>query len=83
MICRSNQEVISLVRSHGLVEESQAGRSVGYRQALTYLRNVWGFPFPNPEGKEEMNHVYLPQVRTLVVFKRISEVWFYLHSHYI
>ena len=38
------KEVISLVRCHGLVLDSQAGRSVGYRQALEYLQSVWGFP---------------------------------------
>ena len=45
------QEVISLVSKEGLVMESQAGRSVGYRQALEYLRAVWGFP-PNAGGTE-------------------------------
>ncbi len=51
------QEVISLVRAHGLVLDSQAGRSVGYRQALVYLRDVWGFPSAGPERK-----CYSPQV---------------------
>ena len=38
------QEVISLVLEEGLVLDSQAGRSVGYRQALEYLSSVWGVP---------------------------------------
>ena len=41
------QEVISLVHHHGLVADSQAGRSVGYRQALEWLRDTWGFPDQN------------------------------------
>lgn len=45
------KEVISLVSKEGLIMESQAGRSVGYRQALEYLRAVWGFP-PNAGGTE-------------------------------
>ena len=38
------QEVISLVGEEGLVLDSQAGRSVGYRQALEFLSSVWGSP---------------------------------------
>ena len=38
------QEVITLVREEGLLPDSQAGRSIGYRQALEYLSSVWGFP---------------------------------------
>ena len=43
LLCRQ-QEVISLVHSHGLVPDSPAGRSMGYRQALEWLRDTWGFP---------------------------------------
>jgi tRNA dimethylallyltransferase len=37
-------EVINLVHCHGLVADSPAGRSLGYRQALEWLRDTWGFP---------------------------------------
>ncbi len=42
------QEVIGLVREGGLVAESQAGRSVGYRQALEFLASVWRYPGNGP-----------------------------------
>ena len=38
------KEAISLIKHHGLVPECQAGRSIGYRQALEYLQSVWGYP---------------------------------------
>ena len=31
-----------------MVAESQAGRSVGYRQALEFLASVWGYPGNGP-----------------------------------
>lgn len=43
----SVQEVISLVHNHGLVPDCPAGRSVGYRQALEWLQDTWGFPDPD------------------------------------
>lgn len=45
------QEVISLVKKDGLKSDSQAGRSVGYRQVLEYLQSVWGFPSEEGESK--------------------------------
>ena len=30
--------------------DSQAGRSVGYRQVLEYLESVWGFPPKDDSG---------------------------------
>ena len=33
-----------LVRTKGLQQDSQTGRSIGYRQALEHLNDVWGFP---------------------------------------
>ena len=53
--------MISLVRSCGLQLESQAGRSVGYRQALKYLKEVWGFPHQCGSDKTE-DDVYVTQV---------------------
>lgn len=56
--------MIDLVRSSGLVLETQAGRSVGYRQALEYLKTAWGFPHQSQDddaGQEE-KHVYVEQV---------------------
>ena len=44
---------------HNLVLESQAGRSVGYRQALEYLNDVWGFP------RQEGGKGYLLQVLSM------------------
>ncbi len=38
------QEVIKLVKDGRLTPDSQACRSVGYRQALDYLQATWGFP---------------------------------------
>jgi tRNA dimethylallyltransferase len=38
------QEVMNLVHHHGLVTDTPAGRSLGYRQALEWLRDTWGFP---------------------------------------
>eukprot|EP00731_Ephydatia_muelleri_P027889 Em0019g762a len=38
------QEVISLVKNHQLTPNCQAGRSIGYRQALEYLQSVWEYP---------------------------------------
>ena len=57
------QEVISLVRSCGLQLESQVGRSVGYRQALKYLKAVWGFSHECGSSETE-DHVYVAQVRS-------------------
>ena len=42
----SYQEVIGLVQQGRLKLDSQAGRSIGYRQVLEYLQSVWGFPPP-------------------------------------
>ena len=62
----SLQEVIDLVRSCGLVLESQAGRSVGYRQALEYLKTVWGFPHQSQgDVRQEEEHVYVGQVQRM------------------
>ena len=33
-----------LVKQHGLVADSSAGRSLGYRQVLEFLQKVWSFP---------------------------------------
>ena len=58
--------MIDLVRSSGLVLESQAGRSVGYRQALEYLKTAWGFPHNQSaehDARQEEKHVYVEQVR--------------------
>ncbi len=30
--------------------ETQAGRSVGYRQVLEYLHNIWGYPCGGDDG---------------------------------
>jgi tRNA dimethylallyltransferase len=38
------EEVVDLVENRGLVAESQAGRCIGYRQTLEYLKEVWDFP---------------------------------------
>ena len=35
---------MNLVHHHGLVTDTPAGRSLGYRQALEWLRDTWGFP---------------------------------------
>ena len=59
------QEVISLVHSHGLTAESPAGRGVGYRQALEWLRDTWGFPDPN------RTKPYTPKVCVSVYEKEI------------
>ena len=32
-----------LVKRHGLVADSSAGRSLGYRQVLEFLQQVWSF----------------------------------------
>ncbi|XP_065882308.1 tRNA dimethylallyltransferase 2-like [Dysidea avara] len=37
------QETIMLVKRHGLVADSSAGRSLGYRQVLEFLQQVWSF----------------------------------------
>ena len=66
-----HQEVISLVRTGGLHMESQAGRSVGYRQALEYLKTQWGFPHLSDDGKEVKGHVYVAQVRGICVENNI------------
>lgn len=39
-----HQEVITLVHMKGLRQDTQTGRSIGYRQALEHLDDVWGFP---------------------------------------
>ena len=36
--------------NHGLVAESQAGRCIGYRQALNYLSEAWDFPEALKQG---------------------------------
>ena len=56
--------MIDLVRSSGLVLESQAGKSVGYRQALEYLKTAWGFPHQSQDddARQEEKHVYVEQV---------------------
>ena len=56
--------MIDLVRSSGLMLESQAGRSVGYRQALEYLKAAWGFPHQSQsEARQEEKHICVTQVR--------------------
>jgi len=42
--CVVKQETISLVHKNGLVLDSPAGRSLGYRQVLEFLHHTWGFP---------------------------------------
>ena len=64
------QEVISLVRSCGLELESQAGRSVGYRQVLTYLKTVWGFPHESGAG----DSTFVAQVRERLCVRDQNEV---------
>ena len=34
------------MREHGLCPSTQAGQSIGYKQALEYLSDVWGFTGP-------------------------------------
>ena len=53
---------MSLVRRHGLVANSQAGKCLGYRQALEYLQKVWGFP------SEDKGCPYSLQVHCLQCF---------------
>ena len=55
--------MIDLVRTCGLELESQAGRSVGYRQALEYLKTAWGFPHQSQDASKEEEHIYAAQVR--------------------
>ena len=38
------QETILLVHKNGLVLDSPAGRSLGYRQVLEFFHHTWGFP---------------------------------------
>ena len=40
--------MIRLVKGRGLVADCQAGRTVGYRQALEFLEAAWGFPSCGP-----------------------------------
>lgn len=47
--CFVHQEVIGLVKQGKLKPDSQAGRSVGYRQALDFLQAVWSFPSSGEE----------------------------------
>ena len=49
--------MITLVREEGLLPDSQAGRSIGYRQALEYLSSVWGF-----SGDKETRGTYTTKV---------------------
>jgi hypothetical protein len=62
--------VIDLVRSSGLVLESQAGKSVGYRQALEYLDTAWGFPHQSQGdgATQKEKHIYVEQVRENIHF---------------
>ena len=54
-----SQEVITLVCEEGLLPDSQAGRSIGYRQALEYLNAVWGFPGDKETGETYTAKVYI------------------------
>ena len=36
--------MVSLAHTHHLRSDTQAGHSIGYRQALEYLDKIWGFP---------------------------------------
>lgn len=58
----SVQEVIALVHNHGLFPDCPAGRSVGYRQALEWLQDTWGFPDPDRTAP------YTPKVHSTINF---------------
>ena len=47
------QEVIGLVKAGKLKPDSQAGRCVGYRQALEFLQTAWGFPRSSDSREED------------------------------
>ena len=70
--------MIDLVRSSGLVLESQAGKSVGYRQALEYLKTAWGFPHQSQDDDaRQEKHVYVEQVEDMHFVLYLTEFCIY------
>ena len=70
--------MIDLVQSSGLVLESQAGKSVGYRQALEYLKTAWGFPHQSQDddARRKEKHVYVEQVYCTLYFILLNFVYY-------
>ena len=58
------QEAVRLVKEGRLKLDSQAGRSVGYRQVLEYVEAVWGFP--PPPGASDGENPYSLKVSCFV-----------------